>query len=94
MLVLREIVAFERTTYKELSQMKEGIATNILADRLEKLTREKMLTRKQSTSNKLVYHYLPTQKTLDLLPVVKELAGWSTRHLFRKNETPEKIGVR
>ncbi|ANH82656.1 hypothetical protein A8C56_18245 [Niabella ginsenosidivorans] len=71
--------------------MREGIATNILADRLGKLTKEKLLQRRQSTTNKLIYHYLPTQKALDLLPVVRELADWSSDHLFGKKETPAKL---
>ncbi|HEX7757386.1 MAG TPA: helix-turn-helix domain-containing protein [Niabella sp.] len=88
LLVLREIITFQRTTFKEISQMREGIATNILSDRLGKLTKEKLLQRRQSTANKLTYHYLPTQKALDLLPVIQELTGWSLKHLFGKKESP------
>ncbi|MBO9617794.1 MAG: helix-turn-helix transcriptional regulator [Niabella sp.] len=93
LLVLREIVAFRHTTFKEMAQMKEGIASNILADRLEKLTKEKLVTRQQSTTNRLVYHYLPTQKAIDLLPMAQALATWSVKYLFRKNETPAPMGV-
>ncbi|AHF15854.1 winged helix-turn-helix transcriptional regulator [Niabella soli] len=93
LLVLREIVAFRRTTFKEIAQMKEGIASNILADRLEKLTKEKLVTRKQSTTNRLVYYYQPTQKAIDLLPMAQALAAWSVKYLFRKNETPAAMSL-
>lgn len=91
LLVLREIVAFQKSTFKELMQMKEGIATNTLADRLEKLHREGLLTKTQSEKHKLVYHYAPTQMAMELFPAVMELRKWSENHLYEEGEEPAAI---
>lgn len=89
LLVLREVAAFGKTTYKELAQMKEGIATNTLADRLEKLVSEDFLTKTKSDKNKLVYHYHITEKGLDLLPVIQSLIAFSEKYLYKDSEREE-----
>ena len=86
LLILRDISAFGKTTFKELSQMKEKIATNTLSDRLEKLTSEGMLTKTRSSRNKLVFHYNITEKGLELLPVVQDFINWSIKYLYEENE--------
>ncbi|UOE41995.1 helix-turn-helix transcriptional regulator [Chryseobacterium suipulveris] len=86
LLILRDISAFGKTTFKELSQMKEKIATNTLSDRLEKLTSEGMLTKTRSSRNKLVFHYNITEKGLELLPVVQDFINWSMKYLYEENE--------
>lgn len=93
LLVLREIVAFKRTTFKEIAQMPENVATNILSDRLSKLALDGLLTKTKSKTNKLVYHYYPTPKALDLLPVVLSMREWSEKYLYKKNEKPTPIGI-
>lgn len=92
LLVLRDIVAFQKTTFKELALMPEGIATNILTDRLNKLVAEGLVTKQGSTTNKLVSHYLPTAKALDLLPAVMLLKDWSIKYLYRDGAVPAAIG--
>ena len=86
LLILRDISAFGKTTFKELSQMKEKIATNTLSDRLEKLTSEGMLTKTRSSRNKLDFHYNITEKGLELLPVVQDFINWSMKYLYEENE--------
>lgn len=66
--------------------MQEGIATNTLADRLEKLTAEGLLTKTKSTRNKLVFHYNITEKGLDLIPIIKAVVEWSAKHLYKRDE--------
>ena len=93
LLVLREVILHNKHTFKELSQMKERIASNILADRLERLVNCKMLKKRVSDYSKLVFIYEPTQMSLDLVPAVTSLAGWSAAHLFKKNEFVEQYTV-
>lgn len=80
---------FGKTTFKELAQMQEGIATNTLADRLEKLTAEGMLTKTRSKRNKLVFHYNITEKGLDLIPIIKAVFAWSEKYLYKEEEKIE-----
>ncbi len=86
LLILRDVSMFGKTTFKELSQMQESIATNTLADRLEKLTSEGLLTKTKSTRNKLVFHYNITEKGMDLLPIIRAVFDWSSKYLYKEEE--------
>ncbi len=91
LLVLRDIVAFQKTTFKEISKMPEGIATNILADRLAKLVDRGLVLKTKNETNKRVYHYMPTSKAIDLIPVVMLMREWSEKYLYEPNEKPTPI---
>ncbi|MCG7280712.1 helix-turn-helix transcriptional regulator [Chryseobacterium taklimakanense] len=86
LLILRDVGLYGKTTFKELAQMQEGIATNTLADRLEKLTAEGLLTKTKSKRNKLVFHYNITEKGLDLIPIIKAAIDWSEKYLYNDEE--------
>ncbi len=86
LLILRDISAFGKTTFKELSQMTEKITTNTLSDRLERLTSEGSITKSQSKKNKLVFHYHITEKGLELVPVVKGFMEWSMKYNYLDSE--------
>ena len=73
LLILRDIAFYGKTTFGELSKMEEGIATNTLAQRLEKLVNQKLLTKTNSETNKLIYHYRITDKGRDLIPVLQNI---------------------
>ena len=88
LLILREVAAFGKTTFKDLSHIKEGIASNILADRLEKLVANELLIKSRSSKNKLVFHYTPTPKAMELMPGVLAIARWGERHLYSEDELP------
>jgi len=93
LLVLREMIAFSKTTFKEFVQMPEHIASNILSDRLQKLVEEGLIVRKQSLTNKRIFHYHPTQKAHSLLPAVMLIRQWSEKYLFSPGEVPSPIGL-
>lgn len=86
LLILRDVAMFGKTTFKEIAQMDEGIATNTLAERLDRLVNEAMLTKTQSAVNKLVYHYRITQKGIDLIPVLQNISQWAEKHLYVASE--------
>lgn len=94
LLVLRDIVAFKKNTFKEMAQMPEGIATNILSDRLNRLVMEEFITKTKSETNKLVYHYLPTAKAIDLVPAILLIRKWSEKYLYEKGEIPSPVVIR
>ncbi len=85
LLILRD-TSTGKSTFKELYQMPENIATNTLSDRLEKLVSEGLLTKTRSTINKLVFHYHITEKGLDLIPVIKAVVDWSQKYLYDESE--------
>lgn len=86
LLILRDISIFGKSTFKELMAMPERIATNTLADRLERLTALQILTKTQSNHNKLVYHYAATEKGTELMPIIKAVLAWSDKYLYDDTE--------
>ncbi|UNX55631.1 helix-turn-helix transcriptional regulator [Georgenia sp. TF02-10] len=82
LLVLRDVMFADRHTFGELhTGSPEGIATNMLADRLHKLTRAGLLTREPVPGHKQKVHYRLTETALDLFPVLLAMAAFSLRHL-------------
>jgi DNA-binding HxlR family transcriptional regulator len=74
LLVVRDLMFKGRETYTDFLRAEEGIATNILADRLARLE-ENGIVEKADTGT---YHL--TEKGCDLLPVMLEIIAWSARH--------------
>ena len=80
LIVLRTIFA-GRHRYGELASIPEGISTNILADRLERLEEYGLITKSPYQQNPPRHQYHLTEKGADLLPVLQELAAWAARHI-------------
>lgn len=80
LLILREIIVMRKTYYDEFIQMEEGISTNILGDRLKEMISRNLLTRRKDPENKRRWIYEPTEKALDLLPMMVELILWSSKY--------------
>jgi DNA-binding HxlR family transcriptional regulator len=73
-------------TFKEFQESGEGIATNILADRLQKLEAAGIITPEVEESDGRRVNYRLTEKGIDLAPVLLELLIWGARH--EKTGTP------
>jgi len=80
LLIVRDIVYFGKKTYGEFLEAGEGIATNILASRLGQLVEAGILEKKPHLRDKRKEVYALTEKGLDLIPILLELANWSARH--------------
>jgi DNA-binding MarR family transcriptional regulator len=61
-------------------ESKEGIATNILASRLDRLEQIGILIRKPHDTDRRKEVYSLTEKGLDLIAILLEMAGWSAQH--------------
>jgi len=82
-LILRDIMFFKRRHFNELlRESAEGIASNILRDRLAMLEREGLLTKGKAVdeTHKQKLTYSLTQKSIDLLPVLVMAMNWSLKH--------------
>ncbi|MEW6468308.1 MAG: helix-turn-helix domain-containing protein [Bacteroidota bacterium] len=86
LLVLRDIMFDNKSTYGDFLRSDENIATNILADRLLMLECAGMIVKERHPENGTKFLYKPTQKAIDLLPALLELIVWSDKH--------ERISVR
>jgi DNA-binding HxlR family transcriptional regulator len=77
---MRDILFKGFGTFKEFSSSNEGMATNILADRLKKMTANGLITASRSNEDRRVMHYRPTPKGLDLAPVMLAMMLWTDKH--------------
>src|SRR5436189_1345647 len=80
LLIIRDIVYFGKNTYGEFLGSEEGMATNILASRLAHLEHQGILVKKLSEKDKRKEENILTEKGLDLIPVLVEMANWSAQH--------------
>jgi DNA-binding HxlR family transcriptional regulator len=80
LLIIRDMMLRGFRSYKEFLDSYEGIATNILADRLQKLIAHGIITaeRDPSDGRKLIYSL--TAKGIDLAPVLTEMVLWAAQH--------------
>lgn len=89
LLILRDLMLKQLSTYREFQDSGEGIATNVLAHRLKLLQEENMIVGERSTTDARVVRYRPTRKGLDLLPVIVEMILWA--HAYEKTAAPPRI---
>lgn len=80
LLILRDIVFRGKRTYGEFLKSEEGFATNILASRLVNLVEVGILRRDPDATDGRKDLYSPTEKGLDLIPLLFEMVLWSHRH--------------
>ncbi|APA88235.1 helix-turn-helix transcriptional regulator [Paraburkholderia sprentiae WSM5005] len=80
LLIIRDIVFAGKKTYGEFLKSEEGIATNILASRLAFLEEQGILSRTPSPADGRKDFYTLTEKGLDLIPIVLDIALWSAKH--------------
>ncbi len=82
LLVIRDIVFGCRRHYRELlTRSEEGIASNILSDRLRRLVDAGLLTRTPDPSHRQKRLYSLTEPAIQLVPVLAQLGAWGRRHL-------------
>lgn len=77
LLILRDMLFHQKSTFKEFSESKEKIATNILSQRLSYLTACGFIRKIQLKSTKKSTQYVATQQGLNMLPVLVELYQFS-----------------
>src|ERR1700719_421452 len=80
LLIIRDMMLRGFRTYKEFLECYEGIATNILADRLGKLVAYGIITTEPDPSDGRRRIYSLTAKGIDLAPVLTEMVLWAAAH--------------
>lgn len=80
MLIIRDLMVRGYRTFKEFQQAGEGIATNILAERLRKLEGTGIIMAESGETDGRRVNYRLTEKGIDLAPVLLELLIWGARH--------------
>jgi DNA-binding HxlR family transcriptional regulator len=80
LLIIRDMMLRGFRSYKEFLESYEGIATNILADRLRKLQGYGIIETERDASDGRKVIYLLTEKGIDLAPVMSEMVLWAAAH--------------
>ena len=87
LIIIRDMVFAGKSTYNEFLDSPEGIATNILNDRLKKLSEWGILTFSGTEKRK---KYALTQMGLDLKPVIDAIGTFGIKHFEGSKEYMEK----
>lgn len=86
LLIIRDLMIRGFRTFKDFLESGEGIATNILADRLKRLEASGLITVEAEAADQRRLNYRLTEKGIDLAPALLELFIWGARH--EKTEVP------
>lgn len=80
LLIVRDLMFKGLRTFNEFAASDEGIATNILTDRLGKLEAAGILTKRPDSVDARRIHYRLTEKGIDLAPALVEIVLWAARY--------------
>ncbi len=80
LLVVRDLFA-GKSHYHEFVKSPEGIATNILADRLERLVKNGLVKSQPSPARVGSFSYVLTEKGRGLLPVLEAIKQWGLANI-------------
>lgn len=81
LLVIRDLLFYGKRRFAEFLASPEGISTNILAERLERLERCGLVERRRYSERPPREEYLLTPRGHELLPVLREVIRWGKRHV-------------
>ena len=79
-LIIRDLAFKGKCFYNEFLKSEEGIATNILSDRLKKLELLTIVTSESVKERQIRKKYSLTQKGKDLIPILIEYIVWSHKY--------------
>jgi len=91
LIVLRDMMFGNRRHFRELlTRSDEGIASNILADRLRRLVEEGLISKADDPSHKQKAIYSLTEMGIALVPVFAAMGAWGRRFL----DVSEELSIR
>ena len=100
-LIVRDLMFKGKHFYGEFLLSEEGIATNILSDRLSLLENKGIVSKSSDPSHKQKIMYSLTKKGIDLVPLLVEVIMWSAKYdknsavemKFVKSVKRDKVGL-
>jgi DNA-binding HxlR family transcriptional regulator len=88
LLLIRDMMVRGYRTFREFQRSGEGIATNILSDRLQKLEAGGIVCREAAEDGRST-HYRLTAKGIALAPVLLEMLIWSAH--YEQTDAPSAV---
>jgi DNA-binding HxlR family transcriptional regulator len=86
LLIIRDLMFNKKCTYGDFLKSAEGIATNILASRLQALEETKIIEKLNHPESKAKVLYRLTQKGIELLPIIIEIHLWAEKYFTIPND--------
>jgi DNA-binding HxlR family transcriptional regulator len=80
LLVVRDLMFAGYRSFNQFLKAGEGMATNILTDRLSKLIEAGIITKEPDPDDGRKWLYSLTPKGIELAPVLLELSKWGTKY--------------
>jgi DNA-binding HxlR family transcriptional regulator len=81
LIVIRDIMFGNRRHFRELLNLsEENIASNVLADRLKRLTRAGLLSKRDDPTHKQKAIYSLAEPAIQLVPLLAHMGAWGRRH--------------
>lgn len=93
LVVVRDMLLAHRYAFSEIGA-DEGIATNILQNRLDRLTEAGVVVRRPHATDKRRRLYLPTERAIELLPVLVDLVVWGDAHTEARSQHKIALAIR
>ena len=91
LIIIRDLFRNRNTFSQFLKESAEGIATNILVDRLKKLTSNDIIGYRRNSNDKKIKEYYLTDRGIELYPILYELQLWTIRNVdFNPSENTTK----
>jgi len=82
LLIIRDMIFGNRRHFRELLlKSEEGIASNILADRLKRLVEQGIISKAEDPSHKQKGIYSLTEQGIELLPILAQMSVWGRKYL-------------
>ena len=80
LLVVRDLMVRGCRTFKEFQASGEGIASNVLTDRLRRLQEVGIVETETAGADGRRVHYRLTERGIDLAPLLLDLLVWGSKH--------------
>jgi DNA-binding HxlR family transcriptional regulator len=87
LLIVRDLMLHKTRTYGDFAKAEEKIATNILANRLQVLEDNGIIIKLPFPDNKVKVLYQLSQKGVDLIPAMIEIALWGGKYVSNTAES-------
>jgi len=81
LLVLRDLLFYDKHRFADFLASPEAISTNILTERLKRLERHGLVERRRYQARPPRDEYYLTARGHDLLPVLRALIAWGKAHV-------------
>ena len=81
LLVIRDMLFLNKRSFNEFLDSPEGIATNILTDRLKRLEEHGLVEKRPYRKTPVRFEYILTRRGQDLRPILIEMILWGNTYI-------------